>query len=823
MKKNRPVYRRFIYSLLTVGLFLFGSCQTDDFSAPSMPEGDALVFEVEIPQAEPTAAQSRATAVLRENLIQTLDVLAFDADGLLYRHYPAEEMYSIDGGGKWLYRIPLTKAEAQGLRFVFFANLHDEVVQALQEGRITKKDELYREIEFTNSDWANNSDAFPMWGETPSAYDSASPHQDINRIMMLRAVSTVDVVLNGNSFEAVGLGNFQLGCVEVRDVPSKGFAAPAPGNFEWTERQTGAQIGNEYTLKKATVKADAERMSLTTELVSPANAIRGKIIVPESDADGTWNTTFLIGGYFEKSDRLSWYRVNFSEQDKETGYMCPVDLLRNKHYILNIIRVTQAGYDTAEEAYSNPSANIHATLELRPEIGSLTQVVYNATDYLAADKAELRVAEQKADQLQILTTESGGWNLTDMPEWLDVSENHGGQGTLGTVTFRLKDGYQGTEEAPSTITLRSNSLKMSVKVYPYDENIIEYETPYVRKVWQAADFGYAEEEFVPGGSLVFIQNRYLLFANNYNAVTEGTLTSFPCILVYDMEQQQVVARLSEWTFEGQTLSFRGTSDKLDLIDDLAVDEQTNRLYVMRRQSCVEVFDISDPTRPAYVTRIGKLFESGAYTRNRLSGSGAMLATTQYLLLRDNMSLDTYLRKDIVSENFQEITCVTRDNQKMTHSDYHPTQWAVDPTDGNIYMTEYDNSFKGIYNFDLSKADSYVQSGKYWQQQDLRSRALPLTYQPTGLLITDKKVYVTRLDGSLDIFSRRILESAPAVRTFTPVEKAENIRLRTTTGKFGKLQKIYLDPNDTESFWSIDITNHTLVQLNMFKSSIEIQS
>ena len=80
MKKNRPVYRRFIYSLLTVGLFLFGSCQTDDFSAPSIPEGDALVFEVKIPQAEPTAAQSRATAVLRENLIQTLDVLAFDAE-----------------------------------------------------------------------------------------------------------------------------------------------------------------------------------------------------------------------------------------------------------------------------------------------------------------------------------------------------------------------------------------------------------------------------------------------------------------------------------------------------------------------------------------------------------------------------------------------------------------------------------------------------------------------------------------------------------------------------------------------------------------------
>ena len=159
---------------------------------------------------------------------------------------------------------------------------------------------------------------------------------------------------------------------------------------------------------------------------------------------------------------------------------------------------------------------------------------------------------------------------------------------------------------------------------------------------------------------------------------------------------------------------------------------------------------------------------------------------------------------------------------MTHTDYHPTQWAVDPIDGSIYMTEYDNAFQGIYSFDLSKADPYVQAGKYWQQQDLRSRALPLAYQPTGLLITDRKAYVTRLDGSLDIFSRKILEGAPAVRASVSAEKAENIRLRTSSGRFGKLQKIYLDPNDAECFWSIDMANRTLVQLNMFKSNIEIQ-
>lgn len=819
MQQRKPFYRRLAGLCLAAGLALFASCKSDRIPTPAVADKHIMEFELSLPQAEPAMPQSRIPAVTRNNLIETLDVLAFDADGRFRSHYPAGELYTIDGGSKWLYRLPLTKAEAQGLYFVFFANLHEEVNRAVQEKRITDKNSLYRQIEFENSDWANNTEAFPMWGETPASYDSSSPQQDVNHVSMLRAVSTIDVVLDGNSYEAMGLSNFQLSQVKVYDVPLTGYAAPAPGNFEWAKRQSGAQIRNEYILKEATVKADTERMTLTTEEAGRVKAIRGKIIVPESDAGGAWNTTFLIGGYYEKSGKLSWYRVNFSTQDKETGLMHPADLLRNKYYILNITKVTKAGFDTPEEAYSHPSENIHATLELRPETGSLTQIVYNAASYLATDKKELRVTAQHTDELQILTSAQEGWRLSDMPGWLEASPDHGVQGTTVTVTFRVKENYTEEDETPAVIKLRTDNLELPVTVYPYSKDIIEYETPYVSEVWQAADFGYTEEEFVPGGSLVFLQDRYLMFANNYSGTTQA---SSPCILIYDMEQKQVVKKLSEWTFNGQTLNFQGTAGKTDLIDDLTVDERNKRLYVMRRQSCVEVFDISDPLQPEYVTRIGKLFEAGATTRNRLSGSGAILPTEKYLLLRDNMSLDTYLYKDITSGKFQEITCVTRDNQKMTHSDYHPTQWAVNPTDGNIYMTEYDNSFKGIYSFDLSRADTYVQAGKYWQQQDLRSRALPLTYQPTGLLITDRKVYVTRADGSLDIFGRKILENAPAVRAFAPVEKAENVRLRTTTGKFGKLQKIYLDPNDTESFWSIDITNHTLVQLNMFKSSIEIQ-
>ena len=818
------IYHRYLAPLcLTAGLLFLAACQADDMPAPTFTEGNAVTFELDIPQAETATPQSRATAVTRANAIQTLDVLAFDTNGNFRHHYPAGELYTIDGGGKWLYRLPLTQSEAQGLRFVFFANLQDEVAQALQEGRIGQKDDLYREVAFQNKDWARNTAPYPMWGETPEAYDCSAAGQSLNRVSMLRAVSTIDVVLNGNATEAFGLPNFKLACVKVCDVPLKGYAAPAPGHFEWVKRQTNAQVRNEYVVKAATVVADSELMSFQTEGTAATNAIRGQIVVPESDADGTWHTTFLVGGYYGQDSRISWYRVNFSEQDEATGLLRPADLLRNKHYILNITRVTQAGYDTPEDAYAHQTENIHATLELRPDAGDLNHVAYNTEDYLATDKAELHVAAGKSDQLQVLTSFDEGWMLTGMPEWLEVSATQGAPGIQSALTFSLKDGHATEDEEAATVRLRAGSLELSVKVMPGENGVIEYETPYVKEVLQAADFGFPDGGFVPGGGMAFLQGHYLIAANNHAGQAGESAPASPCILIYDMTQKQVVATISEWTSGGQALDFRGTDDKPDYIDDVAVDEARHRLYVVRRQSCVEVFDISNPAQPTYVTRIGKWGEAAAYTQNRLSGSGAVLATEHYLLVRDDMSLDTYLYKDLTAENFQEVTCVTRDNQKMTHSGHQPAQWAVDPVDGNIYLTAYDNNFRGIYGIDPSRADDYVAKGQYWKQQDLRDRALPLDYQPTGLLVTSRKVYVTHQDGSLDVFSRRVLAEAPAATRRTVPEKAETtVNLRTTTGRHGKLQKIYQDPNDTESFWSIDLTNHTLVRLNMYRTSVEIR-
>ena len=122
MMNISKLYRKCLSKLcLAATALAFAACQTDELPAPQATAPGTVEFEIGVAQAETPV--SRSTSVASENAIQALDVLAFDADGRFFRHFAAGELYTIDGGGKWLYRLPLPENEAQGLHFVFFANL----------------------------------------------------------------------------------------------------------------------------------------------------------------------------------------------------------------------------------------------------------------------------------------------------------------------------------------------------------------------------------------------------------------------------------------------------------------------------------------------------------------------------------------------------------------------------------------------------------------------------------------------------------------------------------------------------------------------------
>lgn len=813
---NRYTYclRHTARLLVAATLLLTAACGADDLTPAAPTPADAVSFSLDVMHPDTAGAPTR-NAATADNDIRTLDVLAFDADGLFRGHYAAGELYTIDGGARWLYRLPLSQDEARGLRFVFLANVHDEVAAAVQGGLIGHKDDVHRHVLFDTPWLAAGTDAlYPMWGETPDAYDPTAAEQGLNRVALLRAASTVDVVLNGNATEAFGISGFKLGCVKVCDVPLQSTAAPAPGHFEWVRRETGGSVRNEYAVTAATVAASTATASFQTEGTTPVNAIRGQIVVPESDADGAWNTTFLVGGYYSDDGRLTWYRLNLAAPDAADGTPQPADLLRGRRYILNITRVTAAGHSSPDEALAHPSEHISATLELRPEADGLTHVAYDAHSYLAASASGLHVAPGSEAELHVLTNAPAGWTLDGLPAWLTASARSGPGGTTAVVRLSAgADAATGQADA-ATLSLRAGRLTLPVTVRIGTGGTILYESPYVREALGADAFGLPADAFEPA-ALAFVQERYLVVANNHRTATAG-----PSLIVYDREAGQVAATVDSWTHEGQTLTFRGTDAAPDHIDDLSYDARTGRLYVARRQSCVDVFDLNDPTRPAYVSRIGKQGHRADHVRNRLCGSGAVLATEHYLLVRDEIDLDTYVYADILPEAFEEISCLTRDDRNLRHSGYQPAQMAVDPVDGSVYLTDWDATFRSIYRIDPTRADALADAGRRWQQLDLRAGRLPLSYRPTGLLVTAHKVYVTRSDGTLDVFGRSLLAATPATRAAAP-RPERSLSLRTATGRPGRLQKVYQDPASPADVWSIDAETRAAVRLGFHSAGIEV--
>ena len=102
-------------------------------------------------------------------------------------------------------------------------------------------------------------------------------------------------------------------------------------------------------------------------------------------------TCLLIGGYFQGSDKLSFYRINISEQNR-------VQLLRRNHaYSVTVIKVRGEGDETEHEAMnnSNPQIDVEVGDEWETDGGNL--IVDGDGNYLNVSKVYLITNSQEGD------------------------------------------------------------------------------------------------------------------------------------------------------------------------------------------------------------------------------------------------------------------------------------------------------------------------------------------------------------------------------------------------------------------------------------------
>ncbi|MDR0541199.1 MAG: hypothetical protein LBH19_03185 [Dysgonamonadaceae bacterium] len=448
---NKFVFGHGLLCLLLLGLIF--SCAQDEPALTVLPEEGKqqdLTFQIAIPGAK---SSLRSLGETEENTIRAIDILVFRTgeDGKEYFDYYAPSRKApnnIEGSVTQSFTIAV-RQKANQQRLVVIANAGAQVAALIASSRAQnrEKNELLSELEYaltTPGDrWKTSSDytALPMWGESGKITVTSATASLGTAIPLLRMVAKIDVQLD-KSVPGI-TDKFKLKSLRLYNTHTKGRIAPHPG-------VVSAGAGNDRLYVTApSIPAGAQIhygplvYSGEAAFASPGEpdaAMRGVIYAFETavpaDRDRLKATGLVIGGFFENDTQLSYYRVDFLNQDQSFR-----NILRNYRYEINIIAVDGRGYETPEEAWESKSANMDSKILVWDDSG-MNDIAIDDQYYLSVNKNNFHFSIDACTQkepdniLKVITdyhtSTNSGWKVESITgltagagsDWLTITDAH---------------------------------------------------------------------------------------------------------------------------------------------------------------------------------------------------------------------------------------------------------------------------------------------------------------------------------------------------------------------------------------------------------------
>jgi hypothetical protein len=431
------------------------SCMTHvNEGNPAAGDGEHLVtLSFTVPGA-PTRAMD-------ETAVETIDVLLFDpsTDNIVYRAIgtkPVSNQFTVKLPANTYNIVVLANARAMipaayppATTGASFTNDSREDVLAA----ITKSI-----APVTSHQWPATFDRIPMWGYSDGfVVGTSSP-----TINLTRMVAKVDITVGG------AVVDFWLANVRLYNYSIAGSIAPAalPPTAPAGDRYDGYDITQWSNIPAGIkayaphlptgVKATDDYIAYNADLSDTRDIVEYKdnIYAFEAAAGVTYpaagwkqNTCLVIGGYYQSTAFLTYYRVEFANT---TNGQLP--LLRNHKYNVTITGVSAHGYPTPEDAYNNPPSNITVQITAWND-GGLDDITFDPQNYLAVDKSELTFYAAGGNKsMAAITDFPSGWTVdaNDLPTWL-------------TITAPVLDGSDiahGLQDVKTTLTLAASTTSV---------------------------------------------------------------------------------------------------------------------------------------------------------------------------------------------------------------------------------------------------------------------------------------------------------------------------------------------------------------------------
>lgn len=452
MPLSRPHIAPFL--LATCLAFLLAACldetlvYTQYLTPPDNGERD-IRLKVSVPR---TSGNAATIDLAREERIETLDVMVFERlFGTTHDASDNTKMYlrSSSTGTKVVNaegnvvpnEFEVNMPLGDHMEVHVFANAHDDLIRSNVFNNVgTERETLLLRVQHAMKDGLQKDTPLPMHGIIPDVTIDRD-HPTGLSADVLRSVAKVSVMLNGSIADNGQLkgkdllrSEFQLRSLYAYYPADSGRVATADTTQFYTEGDDKGQVktptlpqyGKPFTGGNKTdhlyapgdrsiERADGASDKAHDKKLPDVKQVESIYLYENKpwslDGYDQKSTRIVVGGVFtdwrtniqdmnaDGTPRVSYYRINFQTYDEnsynDTNPEKQFPILRNHHYVFNIVSVAAPGYNTPEEAANGKPINIKVkVIDWKDE---LLNVEYDGQTYFQLSQRTLRLPREAYD------------------------------------------------------------------------------------------------------------------------------------------------------------------------------------------------------------------------------------------------------------------------------------------------------------------------------------------------------------------------------------------------------------------------------------------
>lgn len=468
--------KAYILTALLAGVFYSCLDETLEYTrypsgGPDTESGDReMRLKVSVPK---TYSAGTPGSVDREERIDTLDVLVFAPasgnPGKKYLRSAVTGSVVKDEDGNVVQNVfEVVMPLGKDMDVHVFANSHSDL---MRNGAFASNGQEMQKV-LGNITTARKYDLqkpdvlLPMHGSvTDVTIDKDS--KDVLPVSVLRSVSKVSVMINGSAtFDEKLVGGeipeFKLyemyvffpadsGRVATADTTRFYTVLPDSGNVKTATLPTKLRAGNRpdsISIKSPTVVKQLESIYLYENIPWTTDGFdyaTSRVVLGGVFYDKTTGTPDKNG---DGSLKKTYYRINFQD-NKDVQY----PLLRNHHYVLNIISVAASGYDTPRQAAEGKPINIAVTVF--DWMNELHEIVNDGQHYFNTSSKYITLPRD-AHSVRSIEVASD----VDVADWKMYFKDANNGDTTPKTWFKDKAGNDSID-ATAGITLQNSRYKVT--------------------------------------------------------------------------------------------------------------------------------------------------------------------------------------------------------------------------------------------------------------------------------------------------------------------------------------------------------------------------